>query len=406
METMTAGYGSNGVSVYLTSKEASKSKHLFAINQFNLVASDLIPANRTLPDVRKSKWRDIIYDKHLPDTSVIIVYHNEAYSALIRTVVSVINKSPSHLLNEIILVDDYSNRTFLNNDLEVFVKTLKVRVKIIRSQKRVGLIKARLMGAQEASGKVLTFLDSHCECTIGWLEPLLSRIKENRKNVVCPVIDVINDETFSYQKGIELYRGGFNWNLQFRWYSMSIGMIRSLEAQNNSNIPTPVMAGGLFSIDKDYFYHMGTYDLFEFWGGDNIEMSFRIWQCGGRIEILPASHVGHVFRKSSPHDYPHGKSSIKVVFQNLARVASVWMDSWQDLFYRTSSVAKKLSTIIDVSERKELRRKLKCKSFKWYLQNIWPDHFMPMENDVFGRVSHNQVGLSAHQFFSWFTVRV
>lgn len=81
----------------------------------------------------------------------------------------------------------------------------------------MGLIRARLMGAAEATGAVLTFLDSHCEATEGWLEPLLARIKEDRKVAVCPVIDVINDRNFAYQRGIELFRGGFNWNLQFRW---------------------------------------------------------------------------------------------------------------------------------------------------------------------------------------------
>lgn len=42
-------------------------------------------------------------------------------------------------------------------------------VKIVRSKERLGLIRGRMLGAEQATGDVLIFLDAHCEATHMWL---------------------------------------------------------------------------------------------------------------------------------------------------------------------------------------------------------------------------------------------
>jgi polypeptide N-acetylgalactosaminyltransferase len=93
------------------------------------------------------------------------------------------------------------------------------KIKIIRANSRIGLIKARMMGAEEAKAPILTFLDSHVECTVGWLQPLLYRIKTSNKSVVSPIIDSIDSATFQYftMDASTFPLGGFDWSLTFNW---------------------------------------------------------------------------------------------------------------------------------------------------------------------------------------------
>ncbi|KAK8747487.1 hypothetical protein OTU49_016412 [Cherax quadricarinatus] len=386
--------GENGNPVHIPSWEAARMQQLYHINKFNLLASDRIPLNRTLPDVRKKKCHEKVYRvDQLPSTSVIIVFHNEAWSTLLRTVHSVITRSPPSLLEEILLVDDASQRTFLKEPLDEYVAKLPVSVRVIRSSVRTGLIRARLLGAQEARGTVLTFLDAHCEATAGWLEPLLSRIAEDRTRVVCPIIDIIHEDTFQYVRSFELHWGAFNWNLHFRWYTLGQQELDVRKKDITEAYRTPAMAGGLFSIHKDYFYQLGSYDRnMDVWGGENLEMSFRVWMCGGSVEIAPCSHVGHVFRKSSPYTFPGEGGVGGVLYRNLARVALVWLDDWAEFYFKINAEAARVRDDVTVRDRLMLRDRLSCHDFKWYLDNIWPEHFFPMKDRFFGKIRHEQLG--------------
>lgn len=238
--------------------EDRRAKRLWHINKFNVVVSDRIPLNRSLPDVRKPACAAKQYPAatRLPSASVVIVFHNEAWSTLLRTVQSVIDRSPADALREIILVDDASNRTFLGAPLEAAVRALPVRAQLLRTPERSGLIKARLLGAERATGRVLVFLDAHCECTDGWLEPLLARIAERRTALVCPVIDIISDDTFAYVKSFSLHWGAFNWELHFRWFTMSRAVLEEYQEDVTRPYRSPAMAGGLFAVERDYFYEL------------------------------------------------------------------------------------------------------------------------------------------------------
>lgn len=123
----------------------------FKENEFNLVASDMISLNRSLPDVRHPGCKSKRYPTKLPTTSIVIVFHNEAWSTLLRTVWSAIDRSPRTLLKEIILVDDASERDYLGQKLEDYVETLPVKTFVLRTEMRSGLIRARLLGAKHVT---------------------------------------------------------------------------------------------------------------------------------------------------------------------------------------------------------------------------------------------------------------
>jgi len=258
------------------------------------------------------------------------------------------------------------------------------KVKIVRQEKREGLIRARIRGTMEAKGPILTFLDSHIECNAGWLEPLLARIAENSSNVVCPVIDDVNDETFEYTylPSDDLEVGGFRWQLSFDWHNAPERDVK-LRSDPSAPIRSATMSGGLFAIDKAYFQKLGMYDPgYEIWGAENLELSFKTWMCGGALELIPCSRVGHIFREKSPYEWITG---VDVMRRNTIRLVEVWLDEYAEFFYMRTSFDK--GDFGDISERVQLRKDLNCKSFDWYMKNVYSHQLNPKETFAQGNVS-------------------
>ena len=181
---------------------------------FNVTASEHVSFDREIEDTRPNACTHKEYDiDSLPDASIIIPFYNEALPMLLRTVHSILNRSPEPLIREIILVDDMSSRDNLKEPLERYVKLLP-KTKLLRNRKREGLIRSRLRGSNLAMGQVVIFLDAHTEANVGWLEPMLDEIKRNPNTVVQPFVDAIDDKTIEYTQPPTIYQGAFSWDLR------------------------------------------------------------------------------------------------------------------------------------------------------------------------------------------------
>uniref|UniRef100_A0A8C9FPW9 Polypeptide N-acetylgalactosaminyltransferase n=1 Tax=Pavo cristatus TaxID=9049 RepID=A0A8C9FPW9_PAVCR len=331
------GLGQGGMAATLRD-DSHESETKYEEYGYNAQLSDRISLDRSIPDYRPKKCKQMTYPDDLPQISVVFIFVNEALSVILRSVHSVVNHTPSHLLKEIILVDDNSDNVELKFNLDQYVnKRYPGLVKIVRNNKREGLIRARIQGWKAATSPVVGFFDAHVEFNIGWVEPALTRIKEDRKRIILPAIDNIKYNTFEVQQYANAAHG-YNWGL---WCMYIIPPQDWLDKGDESApIRTPAMIGCSFVVDREYFGEIGLLDPgMEVYGGENIELGMRVWQCGGSMEVLPCSRVAHIERTKKPYnndiDY-YAK-------RNALRAAEVWMDDFKSHVYMAWNIPMAVS---------------------------------------------------------------
>jgi len=303
----------------------------------------------------------------LPRASLVIPYLNETWQQVRATVAALIEYSCMDNVDEILFIDDGNQAEF---QFHKELQAMHPKVQVHRNPKRQGLIRSKIIGVTLVKSPVIVFMEPHCIVSRHWLEPLLEQLAAGgpeHSTVVMPTLDIIPEDDFTAYKTAHHHIGGFDWSLTFNWKEVA-------EKRNSSYVypdpyPTPALSGGIFGIWRDFWDRSGGYDdKMGEWGGEHIEMSLRTWRCGGRIEVVPCSRIGHVFRQKNPYVV-----HTQTVIANTKRAALVWLDGdYLEKYYSQQPGARYIEAG-DVSQRVALKKRLQCESMDWYIENVYPE---------------------------------
>eukprot|EP00116_Pleurobrachia_bachei_P005209 sb/3465471/ len=219
---------------------------------------DSLPIIRDdIKDFGMKGCKDIAYKKSPLKVSVIMNYHNELLSLLLRSIYTVLRSIPPDNFHEMILIDDASNLTAHSPSLI----------------------------------QVVLVLDSHVEVKPGFLEPLLEVVERNYKNIAAPVFDFWDTFKDSYWT----YDGN---TLQFDYYlTWMFGNVK----RSTTPYRTAAILGGAFLATKQFLVEVDYFGSgMEGWGSENIEIGLKSWYCGGEVLYVPCSRVLHYTARRQP----------------------------------------------------------------------------------------------------------
>ena len=247
-----------------------------------------------LPETPKLWDRKCVSDTFGETVSVLIVYHNEDIMLLLRTITTLVYRTPSNNLLEVLLIDDCSDDGHAD-EIREYAVGMRIPVRLSRNNENLGIANSRLLGLNKALGSVVMILDSHMEVGEMWLEPLLRILSDKPRALAVPRMRMRNEA----DPGVFNRDPGPLWTVEIRHgyelteYGFQVDS-KAIKGGEHLPVKSPGLFGGAFAGYRSYLLEVYPSSVLgKTWGIENSRISIRSWLCGEGIFVSPCSFVSH-----------------------------------------------------------------------------------------------------------------
>ena len=223
--------------------------------------------------------------KNIPDSTAVALLNWNGKKWLEKFLPGIVEKTPG---SKIYVIDNRST----DGSVE-WVRKHFPEVSVIGLVKNYGFAGGYNRGLKQIDEEVVVLLNTDVEVTDNWLEPLLQKLKENKKIVaVQPKIkDYKRRDYFEYAGA----SGGYLDNLGYPYCDGRIGRhVEKDEGQYDADKEIQWASGACMAVRKDIFLQSGGFDENFFAHQEEIDWAWRMRREGYTLAYTWKSEVYHV----------------------------------------------------------------------------------------------------------------